>query len=48
MNRPSVRAHIVEAIVGEVGAFPDAHPGMAQQQEDVGGQIITADQFLLE
>jgi len=48
MNRPTVRAHIVEAIVCEIGTFPDAHPGMAQQQEDVGGQIITADQFLLE
>jgi hypothetical protein len=39
---------MIDHSIGEVGAFPDAHFGMAQQQEDVGGQIITADQFLLE
>ena len=42
MNRPTIRADIVEAIIGEVGAFTDAHAGMAQQQEDVGRQIIAA------
>src|SRR5262245_9508132 len=30
MNRPAVGAQIVEAIIGEVGAFSDAHAGMAK------------------
>jgi hypothetical protein len=30
MNRPTIRTHIVEAIIGKVGAFTDAHAGMAQ------------------
>ena len=42
VNRPTIRADIVEAIIGKIGAFTDAHPGMAQQQEDVGRQIIAA------
>ena len=47
VNRPTIRADIVEAIIGKIGTFPDAHSGVAQQQEDVGGQIIAAEQFLL-
>jgi hypothetical protein len=30
MNRPTIRADIVEAIIGKVGAFTDAHAGVAQ------------------
>jgi hypothetical protein len=30
VNRPAVRADMVKAIVGKVGAFTDAHTGMAQ------------------
>ena len=48
VNRPTIRADIVEAIIGKVGTFTDAHTGVAQQQEDVGRQIIAAEQFLLD
>ena len=48
VNRPSILAEMVEAIIGKIGAFPDAHSGMAHQQEDIGRQIIAAEQFLLD
>jgi hypothetical protein len=35
----------MEAIVGQINTFPDAHSGVAQQQEDIGGQIIAAEQW---
>ena len=41
-------ADIAKAIAGKVGTFTDAHTGMAQQQEDVGGQIVAAEQLLLD
>jgi hypothetical protein len=47
VNRPPIRAGIMEAIIGEINTFPDAHSGMAHQQQDIGGQIIAAEQFLL-
>jgi hypothetical protein len=47
MNGPSIRANIVEAVIGKVGTFPNAHSGLADQQQDIGGQIIAAEQFLL-
>ena len=48
VNRPSIRSDMVEAIIGKIGTFPDAHSGVAQQQEDVGRQIVAAEQFLLD
>ena len=48
VNRPSIRAGIVEAIIGKIDTFADAHSGVAQQQQDIGGQIIAAEQFLLD
>jgi len=48
VNRSAIRTGIVEAITGKAGTFTDAHTGMAQQQEDVGGQIVAAEQFLLD
>ena len=47
VNRPSIRAGIMEAIIGKINTFPDAHSGVAHQQQDIGGQIIAAEQFLL-
>jgi hypothetical protein len=38
----------VEAIEGKVGRFADAHTGVSKQQEDIGAQIVAAQQFLLE
>src|SRR3954451_11935010 len=46
MNRPTIRTNIVEAIIGEIRTFTDAHAGMAEQQEDIGRQIIATHQLL--
>jgi hypothetical protein len=48
MNRPLIRAEIVEAIIGKIGTLADAHSGVALQQEHIGGQIVAAEQFLLD
>ena len=48
VNCPAIRTDIVEAITGKVGTFTDAHTGMAQQQEDVGRQVVAAEQLLLD
>jgi hypothetical protein len=45
--RPPIRAGIMETIIGKINTFTDAHSGMAYQQQDIGGQIIAAEQFLL-
>src|ERR1051325_10279108 len=38
----------MQAIGGEVGGLADAHAGVTQQQEHIGGEIITPKQFLLK
>ena len=48
MNRPMIRAGGVETIEGEIDGFADAHAGVAEQQEEVGAQIVATSQFLLE
>ena len=48
MNGPTIRAQIAKAIVGEVDTFTDAHTSVAQKQEDVGRQIVAAEQLLLD
>jgi len=47
VNGQPIRAGIMEAIIGKINTFPDAHSGVAHQQQDIGGQIIAAEQFLL-
>ena len=47
VNCPPIRAGIVEAIIGKIDTFPDAHSGVADQQQYIGGQIVAAEQFLL-
>jgi hypothetical protein len=47
VNGPAIRAGIMEVIIGKINTFPDAHSGMAHQQQDIGGQIIAAEQFLV-
>ena len=42
-NGPSVGAGGMEAIEGKVHRFACAHPGMAKQQQDMGGQIVAAE-----
>ena len=41
-------ADVAKAIPGKIDTFTDAHTGMAQQQEDVGRQIVAAEQLLLD
>ena len=41
-------ADVAKAIIGKVDTFTDAHTGMAQQQEDIGRQIVAAEQLLLD
>jgi len=48
VNRPLIGAGSVETIEGKVGRFADAHAGVTKQQEDVGAEIVAAQQFLLE
>jgi hypothetical protein len=48
VNCPTIRSDVAKAIPGKVDTFTDAHTGMAQQQEDVGGQIIAEEQLLLD
>src|SRR5215831_12973149 len=48
MNRPLIRTEIMEAIIGKVGTFSDAHSGVALQQEHIGRQIVAAEEFLLD
>ena len=47
VNGPPIRAGIMEAIIGKINTFSDAHSGVAHQQQDIRGQIIAAEQFLL-
>ena len=42
VNRPLIGAGGVETIEGEIDGFADAHAGVAEQQEDVGAEIIAA------
>ena len=45
---PTDPGPMVEAIEGQIDTFTDAHAGVAQQQENIAGQIIAAEQFLLD
>src|SRR5438874_2382723 len=47
VNRPPIRPGTMEAIIGKINTLSDAHSGVADQQQDIGGQIIAAEQFLL-
>lgn len=48
MNRPLTRAGGTQAVVGQVGAFTDAHAGVTEQEEDISAQIVAAQELLLE
>jgi hypothetical protein len=43
MNGPTVRSNVAKAFPGEIDTFTDAHTGVAQQQEDVGRQIVAVE-----
>ena len=42
-----IRATGVEALDGQVDGFTDAHAGVTKEEKDIGAQIITAEQLLL-
>jgi hypothetical protein len=48
MNCPSARSDVAKAIPRKVYTFADAHTGVAQEQEDVGRQVVAAEQLLLD
>jgi hypothetical protein len=48
LNGPSIGAGRVKAIEGKVGRLTYAHAGVAKQQENVGAEIVAAEQFLLQ
>ena len=48
MNRPLIWSRGAKAIAGQIGAFANAHAGVAQQQKNIATQIITAAELLLE
>jgi hypothetical protein len=48
VNGPSIRSDVAKAIPRKVDTFTDAHACMALQQEEVGRQIIAAEQLLLD
>ena len=48
VDGPLVRAYRVQAIIRKVDTLADAHAGVAQQQEDIAGEIVAAEQFLLQ
>jgi hypothetical protein len=48
MNSPAIGCGGTQAVVGQVGAFADAHAGVAEQEEDISAQIVAAQELLLE
>ena len=48
MNGPLTGPRGAQTVIGEVGAFADAHAGVAEQQEDVSAQIVAAQELLFE
>src|SRR5262249_51378367 len=48
MNRPLIRSGRAKAVVGQIGAFTNAHAGVANQQKDIATEIIAAEEFLLQ
>jgi hypothetical protein len=48
MDGPLVGAQGAQAIDGEIDTFADAHAGVTQKQQDVTGEVIAPEQFLLD
>ena len=47
MDGPLIRASATEAISSEIGAFTDAHAGVANQQKGIAAQIVAPQELLL-
>jgi hypothetical protein len=48
VNRPLFRAGRAKAVEGQIGAFTDAHAGVANQQKGIATQVVAAEEFLLQ
>ena len=48
MERPLSGSDGTQAIPGEIDAFTDADAGVTDEQEGVTGDIVTAQEFLLD
>ena len=48
MNCPLARPCRAQTVIGEIGAFADAHAGRAEQEEDISAQIVSAHELLLQ
>ena len=45
---PLIRASGTEAVRRKIGAFTDAHASVANQQEDMGAQVVAAEKLPLQ
>src|SRR5438876_2650780 len=48
VNRPLIRPGRAKAVVGQIGAFTNAHAGVANQEKDIATEIVAAEEFLLQ
>ena len=48
VNRPLIGPGRAKAVVGQVGAFTNAHAGVANQEKDIATEIVAAEEFLLQ
>src|SRR6266576_1806505 len=48
VNRPLIGPGRAKAVVGQIGAFTNAHAGVANQQKDIATEIVAAEEFLLQ
>jgi hypothetical protein len=47
VNRPLIRADGTQTIQSQIGALTDPHTGVTLQQQNVAGEIVAAQEFLL-
>jgi hypothetical protein len=48
VDRPRGGSECAQTIDGEIDAFPDAHAGVAEEQQGIAGEVIASPQFLLD
>ena len=48
MDGPLVRASGKEAVRCQIGTLTDSHASVADQQEDISGQVVAAKELLLQ
>src|SRR5215831_7530475 len=48
VNRPLIWGGRAKAVVGQIGAFTNAHAGVANQEKDIATEIVAAEEFPLQ